>query len=135
MYYPGAIGFTTVNGEPKVGELLDKTWSITEKCRFKILDKKPSKPTRPATKDTQGDAPATGGHGESEIKMETGTETDVAGEASVESESNKQQQLTTEENLTVGKEKPLEKQQLPVIGKSMFLSAFTYFNFSNVLEI
>ena len=41
MYYPGAIGFTTVNGEPKVGELLDKAWTITEKCRFKILNKKP----------------------------------------------------------------------------------------------
>ena len=40
LYYPGAIGFTTVNGEPKVGELIDKAWSITEKCRFKILDKK-----------------------------------------------------------------------------------------------
>lgn len=39
LYYPGAIGFATINGEPRVGELLDKAWSITEKCRFKILEK------------------------------------------------------------------------------------------------
>lgn len=38
LYYPGAIGFTTINGEPRVGELMDKAWSITETCRFKILD-------------------------------------------------------------------------------------------------
>eukprot|EP00794_Sanderia_malayensis_P011765 gene11765-12982_t len=37
LYYPGAIGFTAVNGEPKVGELLEQAWTITEKCRFKLL--------------------------------------------------------------------------------------------------
>lgn len=54
MYYPGAIGFTTINGEPKVGELLDKAWTITEKCRFKILDRKP-KQTSPAKKNDIND--------------------------------------------------------------------------------
>lgn len=37
LYYPGAIGFKTINGQPKVGELLEQAWTITEKCRFKIL--------------------------------------------------------------------------------------------------
>ena len=37
LYYPGAVGFTTLNGQPKVGELLEQAWTITEKCRFKIL--------------------------------------------------------------------------------------------------
>ncbi|XP_065062827.1 E3 ubiquitin-protein ligase UBR5-like isoform X1 [Rhopilema esculentum] len=40
LYYPGAIGFTTVNGEPKVGELLEQAWTITEKCSFEILKNK-----------------------------------------------------------------------------------------------
>ena len=31
------MAFTTVNGQPKVGELLEQAWTITEKCRFKIL--------------------------------------------------------------------------------------------------
>ncbi|XP_065677761.1 E3 ubiquitin-protein ligase UBR5 isoform X1 [Hydra vulgaris] len=38
LYYPGAIGFTTVNGEPKVGELMEQAWTIVEKCRFKIVN-------------------------------------------------------------------------------------------------
>ncbi len=37
MYYPGAICFTSANGEPKVGELLEQAWTITETCRFKVL--------------------------------------------------------------------------------------------------
>lgn len=52
LYYPGAIGFTTINGEPKVGELLDKAWTITEKCRFKILDRKPKQTSPEKKKDT-----------------------------------------------------------------------------------
>ena len=39
LYYPGAVGFITANGEPKVGELMEQAWTITEKCRFKILTK------------------------------------------------------------------------------------------------
>lgn len=40
LYYPGAVGFTTVNGKPRVGELQEQAWTIAEKCRFKILDDK-----------------------------------------------------------------------------------------------
>ena len=52
LYYPGAIGFTTINGEPKVGELLDKAWTISEKCRFKILDREPKQTSSEKKNDT-----------------------------------------------------------------------------------
>ena len=54
LYYPGAIGFTTVNGEPKVGELLDKAWSISEKCQFRIVDKDSSN-TNDASKNAESE--------------------------------------------------------------------------------
>ena len=50
LYYPGAVGFLTLNGQPKVGELLEQAWTITEKCRFKIL--------KNGKKDREGEATA-----------------------------------------------------------------------------
>lgn len=37
MYQPGAIGFTISNGVPKVGQLLNAAWDLTDICRFKII--------------------------------------------------------------------------------------------------
>ena len=37
MYYSGSIGFTVAGGVPKVGQLLDSAWNITDTCRFKIM--------------------------------------------------------------------------------------------------
>lgn len=37
MYQPGAIGFTISNGVPRVGQLLNAAWDLTDICRFKIL--------------------------------------------------------------------------------------------------
>ncbi|XP_067014137.2 E3 ubiquitin-protein ligase UBR5 isoform X4 [Anabrus simplex] len=37
MYQPGAIGFTISNGVPKVGQLLNAAWNLTDTCRFKLL--------------------------------------------------------------------------------------------------
>lgn len=37
MYQPGAIGFTLSNGVPKVGQLLNAAWDLTDICRFKII--------------------------------------------------------------------------------------------------
>lgn len=37
MYQPGAIGFTISNGVPKVGQLLNSAWDLTDMCRFKII--------------------------------------------------------------------------------------------------
>uniref|UniRef100_A0A336LUN3 HECT-type E3 ubiquitin transferase n=1 Tax=Culicoides sonorensis TaxID=179676 RepID=A0A336LUN3_CULSO len=37
MYQPGAIGFTVVNGVPKVGQLLNAAWDLSSSCRFKII--------------------------------------------------------------------------------------------------
>lgn len=37
MYQPGAIGFTVINGVPKVGQLLNAAWDLSTNCRFKII--------------------------------------------------------------------------------------------------
>lgn len=37
MYQPGAIGFTVINGVPKVGQLLNAAWDLSNNCRFKII--------------------------------------------------------------------------------------------------
>ena len=36
MYQNGSIGFTTSGGIPKVGQLLNSAWSLSDKCRFKV---------------------------------------------------------------------------------------------------
>lgn len=42
MYQPGAIGFTISNGVPKVGQLMNAAWDLTDICRFKIITIPPS---------------------------------------------------------------------------------------------
>ena len=37
-YHSGAIGFTTSGGIPKVGQLLNSAWNITDSCPFKVLN-------------------------------------------------------------------------------------------------
>ncbi|VDH90552.1 E3 ubiquitin-protein ligase EDD1, partial [Mytilus galloprovincialis] len=37
MYHIGALAFTSVDGVPKVGQLLESAWSLNDSCRFKIL--------------------------------------------------------------------------------------------------
>lgn len=37
MYQHGAIGFTISNGVPKVGQLLNAAWDLTNICRFKLI--------------------------------------------------------------------------------------------------
>lgn len=37
MYQPGAIGFTISNGIPRVGQLLNAAWDMTDICRFKLI--------------------------------------------------------------------------------------------------
>uniref|UniRef100_A0A0L8I213 UBR-type domain-containing protein n=1 Tax=Octopus bimaculoides TaxID=37653 RepID=A0A0L8I213_OCTBM len=37
MYHSGALGFTTVDGVPKVGQLMESAWSLNDTCRFKII--------------------------------------------------------------------------------------------------
>ncbi|XP_064596947.1 E3 ubiquitin-protein ligase UBR5-like isoform X2 [Liolophura sinensis] len=36
MYHAGALGFTIVNGVPKVGQLLTSAWSLNDNCTFKL---------------------------------------------------------------------------------------------------
>jgi E3 ubiquitin-protein ligase EDD1 len=41
MYQPGAIGFTISGGIPKVGQLLNAAWNLTDLCRFKLVTSPP----------------------------------------------------------------------------------------------
>ncbi|XP_046357083.2 E3 ubiquitin-protein ligase UBR5-like isoform X2 [Haliotis rufescens] len=36
MYHAGAMAFTTVDGVPKVGVLLESAWSLADTCRFRL---------------------------------------------------------------------------------------------------
>ena len=51
----GSIGFTVAGGIPKVGQLLNAAWNITDVCRFKIIQppKRPKLPELPREKDKQ----------------------------------------------------------------------------------
>ena len=52
LYQAGSIGYTCVGGIPKVGQLLNAAWNITDTCRFKIIQppKKPKIPELPREK-------------------------------------------------------------------------------------
>ena len=49
LYQAGSIGYTCVGGIPKVGQLLNSAWNITDTVRFKIIQppKKPKIPELP----------------------------------------------------------------------------------------
>lgn len=55
MYHAGSIGFTVAGGIPKVGQLLNAAWNITDVCRFKLIQppKRPKLPELPKEKDRQ----------------------------------------------------------------------------------
>lgn len=38
MYQPGAIGFTVAAGVPKVGQLMNAAWTLSDTCTFKIIN-------------------------------------------------------------------------------------------------
>lgn len=37
MYQPGAIGFTVAAGVPKVGQLQNAAWALSDTCTFKLI--------------------------------------------------------------------------------------------------
>lgn len=55
MYQAGSIGFTVAGGVPKVGQLLNAAWNITDNCRFRIMQppKRPKLPELPKEKEKQ----------------------------------------------------------------------------------
>ncbi|KAH3897177.1 hypothetical protein DPMN_021362, partial [Dreissena polymorpha] len=55
MYYAGAIAFTTVDGTPKVGQLLESAWSLNDTCRFKIRHPVLPDRERQADRDSSSD--------------------------------------------------------------------------------
>ena len=52
FYHVGAVGYTTMGGAPRVGQLLQAAWNLTDVCRFKIL-LPPSEPRKPALREGQ----------------------------------------------------------------------------------
>ncbi|CAL8144298.1 unnamed protein product [Orchesella dallaii] len=61
MYQSGSIGFTVYGGIPKVGQLLNAAWCLTDKCRFKVLPGPPpteSKKYEPRSTDTMPPPPS-----------------------------------------------------------------------------
>ncbi|KRT83810.1 hypothetical protein AMK59_4307, partial [Oryctes borbonicus] len=46
MYQPGALGFTVVAGVPKVGQLQNAAWSLSDTCTFKIVTNQSSNSDR-----------------------------------------------------------------------------------------
>ncbi|XP_063230682.1 E3 ubiquitin-protein ligase UBR5 isoform X3 [Bacillus rossius redtenbacheri] len=57
MYQPGAIGFTVSGGVPRVGQLLNAAWNLTDVCRFKLL-LPPSSASSELRRDSVGAAAA-----------------------------------------------------------------------------
>lgn len=55
MYQPGAIGFTISNGVPKVGQLMNAAWDLTDICRFKIVQSSASGNASSASSLTSSD--------------------------------------------------------------------------------
>ena len=55
LYQAGSIGYTVAGGIPKVGQLLNSAWTITDTCRFKIMNppKKPKIPELPREKNSR----------------------------------------------------------------------------------
>ena len=55
LYQAGSIGYTCVGGVPKVGQLLNSAWNITDTCRFKIIQppKKPKIPELPKERSSK----------------------------------------------------------------------------------
>ncbi|XP_049822850.1 E3 ubiquitin-protein ligase UBR5 isoform X3 [Aethina tumida] len=45
MYQPGAIAFTVAAGVPKVGQLQNAAWALSDTCTFKIINVQSSGPT------------------------------------------------------------------------------------------
>lgn len=38
MYHPGAIAYTIAGGVPKVGQLQNSAWTLSDTCTFKIIN-------------------------------------------------------------------------------------------------
>ncbi|XP_022696858.1 E3 ubiquitin-protein ligase UBR5-like isoform X3 [Varroa jacobsoni] len=54
VYHPGALAFTTANGQPRVGQLLAAAWNLPDSCQFKIIAPK----APPISGSTSGGGPS-----------------------------------------------------------------------------
>lgn len=63
LYNAGSIAFTEVNGVPKVGQLLESAWALSDTCRFRIrppgsdLKAEPVKPEPAKSSEIKTDMP------------------------------------------------------------------------------
>ncbi|CAL1532111.1 unnamed protein product [Lymnaea stagnalis] len=63
LYHAGAIAFTEINGVPKVGQLLESAWALSDGCRFRIrqpgmeLKAEPIKPEPAKSSEIKTDMP------------------------------------------------------------------------------
>ncbi|GFO10305.1 E3 ubiquitin-protein ligase ubr5 [Plakobranchus ocellatus] len=63
LYNAGSIAFTEVNGVPKVGQLLESAWALSDSCRFRIrppgsdLKAEPVKPEATKSSEIKTDMP------------------------------------------------------------------------------
>lgn len=66
MYQPGAIGFTVAAGVPKVGQLQNAAWALSDTCTFKLLrqDQPPSQ-----TGERRDSIPGTSGLSKSSLNI------------------------------------------------------------------
>lgn len=58
MYQPGAIGFTVAAGVPKVGQLQNAAWTLSDTCTFKLIT---SQGVAPSSEGRRDSVPSTSG--------------------------------------------------------------------------
>lgn len=63
MYQPGAIGFTVAAGVPKVGQLQNAAWTLSDTCTFKIMNVQTSSSSSGGDRNRDGAAAGTSGLG------------------------------------------------------------------------
>lgn len=62
MYQPGAIGFTVAAGVPKVGQLQNAAWTLSDTCTFKIMNVQEKSSTQTEkTNRSENNGPGTSG--------------------------------------------------------------------------
>lgn len=61
MYQPGAIGFSVAAGMPKVGQLQNAAWTLSDTCTFKIINVQTNPSNLVAERNREGSAAGTSG--------------------------------------------------------------------------
>ncbi|XP_038051829.1 E3 ubiquitin-protein ligase UBR5-like [Patiria miniata] len=65
MYHSGALAFNTKSYPPKVGQLLDTAWNLSDTCRFRIRHNSLERSDQKTSSDAKEDSKAGDGKGDS----------------------------------------------------------------------